>query len=67
LNVERLEEPGIDTYGIGLTRQRFAVPVVRVIAPGLRLEPPRSSRRDCGMAIARTSGGATCTDGVALI
>src|ERR1700716_3504062 len=37
--VERLKRLGIETYAIELTRQHFAVPVVRVIAPGLQLEP----------------------------
>ncbi len=39
LNVERLTELGIETCCIDLTRQHFAVPVVRVIAPGLQLGP----------------------------
>ncbi len=39
LIVQRLERLGIETFCLDLTRQRFAVPVVRVMAPGLQLEP----------------------------
>ena len=52
LIVERLEMLGIETFCLDLTRQRFAVPVVRVIAPGLQLEPSeivtaQAAGRDC--------------------
>ena len=52
LVVGRLEQMGIETFGLDLTRPRFAVPVARVIAPGLQLEPsgivtPRLARYDC--------------------
>jgi ribosomal protein S12 methylthiotransferase accessory factor len=50
-----------------LTCQRFAVPVVRVVAPGLQLEPSEIVAARLRQAIARTGGGATYTDGVALI
>jgi ribosomal protein S12 methylthiotransferase accessory factor len=50
-----------------LTRQQFAVPVMRVIAPGLQLEPSEIVTARLRDAIARTGGGATYTDGVALI
>ncbi len=63
----RLKELGIETYCIDLTRQRFAVPVVRVIAPGLQLEPSEIVTARLRHSIARTGGGATYTDGVALI
>ena len=67
LIVERLEKLGIETYSLDLTRQRFAVPVVRVIAPGLQLEPSQIVTARLQDTIARTGGGATYTDGVALI
>ena len=67
LIVERLRGLGIDVYDIDLTRQHFAVPVVRVIAPGLQLEPSEIITARLRDAIARTGGGATYTDGVALI
>jgi ribosomal protein S12 methylthiotransferase accessory factor len=67
LNVERLEELGIETYCIDLTRQRFVVPVVRVVAPGLRLELSEIVTARLRHTIARTGGGTTYTGGVALI
>ena len=67
LIVERLKRLGIETYSIDLTRQQFAVPVVRVVAPGLQLEPSEIVTARLRDAIARTGGGATYTDGVALI
>jgi ribosomal protein S12 methylthiotransferase accessory factor len=67
LIVERLRKLGIETYCIDLTRQHFAVPVVRVVAPGLQLEPSEIVTARLRHAIAGTGGGATYTDGVALI
>lgn len=67
LIVERLRRLGIEIYCIDLTRQHFAVPVVRIIAPGLQLEPSEIVTARLRDAIARTGGGATYTDGVALI
>lgn len=67
LIVERLAEMGVETYCIDLTRQQFAVPVVRVIAPGLQLEPSEIVTARLQNAIARTGGGASYTGGVALI
>ena len=37
---------GIETFGLNLTRPQFAVPVARVIAPGLQPDPPRLLRLD---------------------
>ena len=67
LIVERLEKLGIDTFCIDLTRQRFAVPVVRVIAPGLQLEPSEIVTARLQDTIARTGGGKIYTGGVPLI
>lgn len=67
LIVERLEKLGIDTFCIDLTRQRFAVPVVRVIAPGLQLEPSEMVTARLQDTIARTGGGKIYTRGVPLI
>lgn len=67
LIVERLDELGIEIFCIDLTRQRFAVPVIRVIAPGLQLEPSEIVTARLRDAIERTGGGATYTGGVALI
>jgi ribosomal protein S12 methylthiotransferase accessory factor len=67
LIVQRLERLGVETFCIELTRQRFAVPVVRVIAPGLQLEPSEIVTARLQDTIARTGGGATYTGGVSLI
>jgi ribosomal protein S12 methylthiotransferase accessory factor len=67
LNVERLKELGIETFRIDLTCQHFAVPVVRVIASGLQLEPSEIIAARLRYNIARTGSGATYTGGVALI
>jgi ribosomal protein S12 methylthiotransferase accessory factor len=67
LIVQRLEKMGIETFFLDLTRQRFAVPVVRVIAPGLQLEPSEIVTPRLQEAIARAGGGATYTGGVSLI
>jgi ribosomal protein S12 methylthiotransferase accessory factor len=67
LIVKRLETFGIETFCLDLTRQCFGVPVVRVIAPGLQLEPSEIVTARLRAAIGRTGGGATYTGGVALI
>jgi ribosomal protein S12 methylthiotransferase accessory factor len=67
LIVQRLQKLGIETFCVDLTRERFAVPVVRVIAPGLQLEPSEIVTARLQDAIARTGGGATYTGGVSLI
>src|SRR5947199_300658 len=67
LIVQRLEKMGIETFCLDLTRQRFAVPVVRVIAPGLQLEPSEFVTARLRDVIARTGGGTTYTGGVPLI
>lgn len=67
LIVQRLEKLGIETFCLDLTRRCFGVPVVRVIAPGLQLEPSEIVTARLRDAIARTGGGATYTGGVALI
>jgi ribosomal protein S12 methylthiotransferase accessory factor len=67
LIVERLNVLGIDTFCIDLTRECFAVPVVRVIAPGLQLEPSDIVTPRLQHMIARTGGGAIYTGGISLI
>lgn len=67
LIVQRLQKLGIETFWLDLTRQRFAVPVVRVIAPGLQLEPSEIVTARLQDTIARTGGGASYTAGVSLI
>jgi ribosomal protein S12 methylthiotransferase accessory factor len=67
LIVQRLGKLGIETFFLDLTRQRFAVPVVRMIAPGLQLEPSEIGTARLQDAIARTGGGTTYTGGAPLI
>jgi ribosomal protein S12 methylthiotransferase accessory factor len=67
LIVDRLAQFGIESYGLDLTRSRFAVPVARVIAPGLQLEPSSIVTPRLADMMARTGGGAIYTGGVALI
>jgi ribosomal protein S12 methylthiotransferase accessory factor len=65
--VDRLGQFGIETFGLDLTRPNFAIPVARVIAPGLQLEPSEIITSRLADMITRTGGGATYTGGVALI
>jgi len=67
LIVQRLEKLGIEIFCLDLMRPRFAVPVIRVIAPGLQLEPSEIVTARLQDAIARTGGGATYTGGASLI
>lgn len=67
LIVDRLGQFGIETFGLDLTRPRFAVPVARVIAPGLQLEPSEIVTPRLADMLAQTGGGMNYTGGVALI
>jgi len=67
LIVQRLEKLGIETFCLDLTRQRFAVPMVRVMAPRLQLEPSEIVTARLQDMIAGTGGGATYTGGIPLI
>jgi ribosomal protein S12 methylthiotransferase accessory factor len=65
--VQRLAAHGIVAYSLDLTRTRFDVPVVRVIAPGLQLEPCGIINERLAQTIAETGGGARHTGGVVLL
>jgi ribosomal protein S12 methylthiotransferase accessory factor len=67
LVVDRLRQLDIETFGLDLTRPGFAVPVARVVAPGLQLEPSSIITSRLADMIARTGGGMKYTGGVALI
>jgi ribosomal protein S12 methylthiotransferase accessory factor len=67
LIVRRLEQLGIETFCLDLTRPHLAVPAARVIAPGLQLEPSEIVTARLADAIAQTGGGASYTGGVALM
>ena len=64
--VGRLAEMEIDVLAVELTRERFGIPVARVVAPGLQLEPCDMSSERLANTIIRTGGGETYTRGVAL-
>jgi ribosomal protein S12 methylthiotransferase accessory factor len=63
----RLEQAGIETFGLDLTRPGFDIPVARVIAPGLQAEPSDIITPRLADMIAQTGGGMKYTGGVALI
>jgi ribosomal protein S12 methylthiotransferase accessory factor len=67
LIVGRLAQFGIESFGLNLTRPRFAIPVARVISPGLQLEPSAIVTPRLANMIAQTGGGMAYTGGVALI
>ena len=61
LIVDRLAQLGIEAFGLDLTRPHFAVPVARVIAPGLQPLPSEIITPRLADMIARTGGGAAYT------
>jgi len=65
--VRRLSELGVETYGLDLTRQNLAVPVARIMAPALQLEPSTFATARLAHMIATTGGGATETGSIPLI
>jgi ribosomal protein S12 methylthiotransferase accessory factor len=65
--VERLAQFGIETFSLDLTRPGLDVPVARVIAPGLQLEPSELITPRLAEMIARTGGGVKYTSGVGLV
>jgi ribosomal protein S12 methylthiotransferase accessory factor len=67
LIVERLEQFGIEAFGLDLTRPHIGVPVARVIAPGLQPLPSEIITPRLSDMIAQTGGGLTYTEGIALI
>jgi ribosomal protein S12 methylthiotransferase accessory factor len=67
LIVNRLGQLGIETFGLNLTRTQFAVPVARIIAPGLQPEPSEIITPRLSDMITQTGGGMQYTGGVALI
>ena len=52
---------------LDLTRLRFGVPVVRVIAPGLQLDPCEIIGERLAQVIAATGGGAQHSGGITLL
>jgi ribosomal protein S12 methylthiotransferase accessory factor len=64
--VRRLRARDICAYAIDLTRTAFAIPVARVVAPGLHIEPSRLSSPRLTRAIETTGGGESSTHGLPL-
>jgi ribosomal protein S12 methylthiotransferase accessory factor len=64
---QQLENRGIIAYSLDLTRPRFEIPVVRVIAPGLQSEPCEIIGERLAQAIAGTGGGAPHSGGIVLL
>lgn len=65
--VERLQARDIAVYAIDLTRPQFLVPVVRVLAPGLQLEPCEIVGARLAGVIAAAGGGAIHHGGMPLL
>jgi ribosomal protein S12 methylthiotransferase accessory factor len=63
----RLGQFGIETFGLNLTRRQLAVPVARMIVPGLQPEPSEIITPRLADMITQTGGGMQYTGGVALI
>jgi ribosomal protein S12 methylthiotransferase accessory factor len=65
--VARLGSMGIEPFVVELTRPQFGIPVVRVVAPQLQLEPsPIMTKRLSGI-IEQTGGADAHTGGIALM
>jgi ribosomal protein S12 methylthiotransferase accessory factor len=67
LIVDRLAQLGFEVFGLDLTRPHLAVPVARVIAPGLQPLPSEIITPRLADMIASTGGALTYTEGIALI
>lgn len=65
--LERLHARDIAVYAIDLTRPQFSVPVFRVLAPGLQLEPCEIVGARMARMIAETGGGAIHHGGMPLL
>ena len=65
--VERVKALGFETFDIDLTRPMFGIPVVRILTPGLPLEPSEIITERLMQALGETGGGQAHTGGVALL
>jgi ribosomal protein S12 methylthiotransferase accessory factor len=64
--IDRLARLGIETFAVDLTRPAFAIPAVRVVAPGPQLYPTDIITGPLA-AISATGGGQPYTQGLALL
>ena len=65
--VRRLGDAGQAAYAINLSRPLFTIPVARVVAPGLQLDPCRFVTPRLAQVIADTGGGEFASRGLALL
>lgn len=65
--IERLSARGVETFAVDLTRPMFGIPVVRIAAPALQMEPSEVATERLASARSRTGGGDTYTRGVSLL
>jgi ribosomal protein S12 methylthiotransferase accessory factor len=63
----RLDALEIEAFFLDLTRPRYAIPVVRIIAPSLQLEPSEIVTPRLAKMMAQTGGGAAYTGGIPLL
>jgi len=65
--IERVKAVGIETLAVDLTRPIFDIAVVRIVTPGLQLEPSGIVTERLARALGETGGGQAHTGGVALL
>lgn len=65
--VRHLADAGIESYAVDLTHPELNIPVVRVLAPGLQLEPCAIVTERLAATIRRSGGGDIHSHGVALL
>ena len=65
--VERVKAVGSETFAVDLTRPTFGIPVMRILTPGLQLEPSEIVTERLARALGETGGGKVHTGGVALL
>jgi ribosomal protein S12 methylthiotransferase accessory factor len=65
--VGRLSVKGIETFAMDLTRPTFAIPVVRIAAPALQMEPCEIVTERLTSVRNRTGGGDIYTRGITLL
>ena len=65
--IAKLAELGIEVYAIDITRPRWGIPAVRLLAPALQLEPSELVSERLGSAVAETGGGDKFTRGTPLL
>jgi ribosomal protein S12 methylthiotransferase accessory factor len=65
--VERLSAKGIETFAMDLTRPTFAIPVARIVAPTLQMEPCELATERLTLVRDRTGGGEIYTRGITLL